>query len=167
MRKTGLKVILILVCICLAAALAGCGAVVLTRPAKSDGAASVAITGSCNMSLENGVITITGQTNIMDGALLQIAVVGQDGLTVDSKVITKSGDQISQSFNISEKYKDIKTVFGFITCAPSQYGAQPDGVYNSYGRKFENITADNDNYQWDGGGNIIIFQSAETIDLTN
>jgi len=165
MRKISLKILMAMMVIGLAASAAGCGAPVLVRPSRSPDAQTVKITGSCEISVLNNTVTVSGENNIMNGALIQIAVVGQDGLTLDSAIIKKSSDQISHSFGITDKYNGVKSIIGFITCAPSHYGTQPDEVYKSYGHKFENIDAAEENYIWDGAGNIIIFRSKETVDL--
>lgn len=160
MRKLNFKIFLVLFVVIIAASFSACSSPVLSRPLPSPGVTTIKINGSCDISINNNVVTVSGQTDIMDGAILQIAVLGQNGMTLDSVIITKSGDQISHDFTITDKYKGVTAVTGFITCMPKLYGNQPDAVYKAYGNKFENVDA----AQWNAEGNIIIFQS-KTIDL--
>lgn len=165
MRKSSLKIIVMVLCLAAAAALfSGCGSVQLAKPTPRGGVASFSITGSCDISIEGNVLTVSGETNIMDGAFINVSVMGQNGMTVDSVNIVKSGDSISQKFEISDKYKDIVKIKGYITCAPTQYGKHPDEVYNSYGEQFEYITASTDNYIWGKDGIVVLFDS-EMIDV--
>ncbi len=148
--------------------MAGCGgAASVPKPTMSENATPVSVDGSCEMSLDGDTITVSGETSLMDGALLHISVVSQDGMIVDYVTMTKSGDQVSHEFTISsEKYDDtVKAVTGFITCAPSQYGEQPEAIYASYGKKFENLQAPEGDIVWNGGGVVVLFAS-ESVELT-
>jgi hypothetical protein len=159
------KSFIIFVAVCtaiLSLLLSGCGAAAIARPTPDPGAQLVKITGSCDITVNGNVITVSGTTNIMDGAMIYISVLGQNGMTLDKATIKKSGDQISQNFTMDDKYEKINAITGFITCAPRLYGTQDD-LYKTYGNKFENIDAPNDNYQWDNEGKVIIFQSKQLI----
>lgn len=144
--------------------LSACGASAITRPVPTVGAAMVSVSGSCEIALEDGFITVSGETDIMDGALIHLSIVSQDGMIVDSVKFTKNGDAVSHRFTVTaDKYDDsIMKVTGFITCAPSLYGAQPEGVYNVYGKDFENIEGD---FLWNNDGIIILFAS-EMVDFS-
>ncbi len=145
---------------------AGCGSVDLSKPKSSTEGAAVSVTGSCDIAVNGDKITVSGTTDILDGAILYISVLSQDGKTRDSVKITKAGGEISQEFAITaEKYDDsVKSVTGYITCAPSLYGNQPDNVYTAYGRKFENVTAPEGDLVWNKDGVIIVFGS-KSVDL--
>ncbi len=147
--------------------LAGCGGGgTLKKPEMKEGAVAVEVTGSCDIKMENGVITVSGETNVLNGSILYISVEAQNGMTLDSVKITKQNDDpISHDFAISDdKYSDsVKTITGHITFAPRLYGTHADIVYETYGTKFENITS-GDNLIWDTSGNIVVFAS-ETIDF--
>ena len=144
--------------------LAGCGSPTINRPQKTPGAVGVNVTGSCDIELGGGVITVSGQTDIMNGSLIHVSVVSQDGMIVDAVTFAKTEDAVKYEFAVtSEKYDDsVKKVTGFITCAPSLYGAQPEAVYAVYGKNFENIEGDN---IWNNDGIIVLFAS-ETVDFT-
>jgi hypothetical protein len=132
----------------------------------SEDATQVSVDGSCEIAVNGDKITVSGETNVMDGAMLHISVVSQDGMIVDYVKMTKSGDQISQDFMItSEKYDDtVKAVTGYITCAPTLYGQQPQAIYDAYGKKFENLDAPEGEMVWNGDGVVVVFGS-ESVDL--
>lgn len=150
----------------LAAMMAGCGSVTIAKPQMSENATQVSVDGSCDISLNGDTFTVSGETNILDGALLHVSVVSQDGMIVDYVTMTKNGDQISHDFKItSEKYDDtVKIVTGFITCAPTLYGQQPDAIYAAYGKKFENLDGPEGDIIWNGDGVVALFGS-ESIKL--
>ena len=146
--------------------LAGCGGGGTLKKAEMKEGAAAEVTGSCDIKLENGVITVSGETNLLNGSILYISVEAQNGMTLDSVKITKlNDDPISHDFVISEdKYNDsVKTITGHITFAPRLYGTHADIVYETYGTKFENITA-GENLVWDTSGNIVVLAS-ETIEF--
>ncbi len=153
--------------ILLTMALAGCGGGgALHKPAMQTGAVAVEVTGSCDIKLENGVITVSGETNLMNGALVYISVEAQNGITLDSRTTIVGGESISEDFIVSDdKYDDsVKTITGHITCAPRLYGNQNPDIYNAYGSKFENIQSEG-NLVWDAAGCFVVFGS-KTIDFT-
>ena len=169
MRNKSLKITAVaLIVAILAMMMAGCGAPTISKPQMSEGAQSVKVEGSCDIAINGDVITVSGETNLMDGVVLDISIVSQDGMTVDNVRVTKNGDQVSQDFAItSEKFDEtVKSVTGFIACAPSQYGqhANQDTVFDKYGKKFENIEADKENLVWNAGGNVVLFAS-QSIDI--
>lgn len=147
--------------------LGGCsGGGTLNKTEMKEGAVAVTVTGSCNIKVENGVITVSGETNLLSGSILYISVEAQNGITLDSVKITKGdSDQISQDFSITDdKYTDsVVSVIGHITCAPRLYGTQPANIYETYGDKFENIVSDG-NLIWNSSGVSVVFGS-EAVDL--
>ncbi len=166
MRKNSFKIISI--CIFLTAAvlfLSACSAPQLARPTIAPGAPIYDITGECSISIKGNVITVSGKTNFDKDVVLYISVEGQDGMTIDSVTIKQiSPDEpISQDFTIGSKYDGIDKVIGHITCAPTLYGKQLDGIYQKYGKRFECIKTDNDNYIWTNDGNVVVFASEEAV----
>ena len=141
-------------------ALAGCGAASVERPEALAGAPTFEVTGSCDISVDGDTVTVSGETNIVDGALIDISVVGQNGMVIDNETVTKSGDTFSKTFTITgEKYDGIQSIVGYITFAPKTFGNQPDAVYRTYGDDFEYIDAGEGNYIWDKNGIIVMFAS--------
>ncbi len=164
MQKKRLKILTAVVLVLLLALLAaGCGAASIPKPQPTQGAKTVTVTGNCDLEIEDNTIIVSGETDLIDGALLHVSVVSQDGMIVDSVKLTKSGDTVEQRFIITEeKYGDsVKTITGFIVCAPSLYGAQPQAVYDAYGKRFENIQGD---FVWNDNGIIVLFAS-ETVEF--
>ncbi len=167
MRKINFKRILFsLLIVILAVLFAGCGAASIPMPTPQPGITPSPVSGSCDIEINGDIITVSGQTNLMDSVILNVSIVGQDGMTIDSENIVqeKSGQNISQDFAIDEEYKDIVSVTGYISCAPSLYGKQSESVLNRYGQKFENISSENNDYVWGHNGNVIVFAS-EALDL--
>lgn len=147
--------------------LAGCGGGgTLKMPEKKEGAVTVEVTGTCDIKLENGVITVSGDNDLLSGTILYVSVEAQNGMTLDSVKITKINDgPISHDFVVSDqKYDDsVKTITGHITCAPRLYGTHAQIAYATYGNNFENISSEG-NLIWDNSGKIVVFAS-ETIDF--
>jgi len=167
MQKKCFKITVAVVMALMTVLLAGCsGAVSIPKPTMSENATSVAVDGSCEISVSGDKITVSGETSIMDGALLHVSVVSQDGMIVDFVKITKNGDAVSHDFTVtSEKYDDtVKAVTGYISCAPTIYGQQPQAVYDAYGKKFENIEAPDGSIVWNGDGVVVVFGS-KSVDL--
>jgi|GEM_PF-1442870 hypothetical protein len=142
-------------------ALAGCGSVSsLERPMPTAGATTYTVTGSCTISKSGDVVTVSGATDAMNGALIDVSVVAQNGIVIDHTAIQKTGDEISAQFTVTdEKYGDVVDMKGYITIAPLYYGKQSDEVYATYGKKFENITNDTDTAIWNNEGVILVFAS--------
>ena len=161
MQKVKYKSFAVIVCIgVLVIMLAGCGSVSLPRPEALEGAPTFEVTGSCDISIDGDVITVSGETDIMDGALIDISVVGQDGMVIEHEKITKSGDTMSHEFVITDElYSGVDSVVGYITFAPKTFGNQLDAVYETYGDDFEYIDAGEGNYIWDKNGIIVLFAS--------
>jgi hypothetical protein len=92
-------------------------------------------------------------------------VEAQNGLTLDSVKVVKTGDKISQSFTMeADKYDEsVVALTGHITCAPKLYGTQTENVYVAYGNKFENIVSEG-SLIWNASGNIVVFAS-EPVEL--
>lgn len=168
MQKTRFKIIVTAVMLILLVAIsAGCGSVTISKPEMAENATAVSVDGSCQISVNGDKITVSGETNILDGALLHISVVSQDGMIVDYVTMTKNGDSFSHDFTItSDKYDDtIKVITGYITCAPTLYGQQPQAVYDAYGDDFENVEPPEDDLVWNRDGVVIVFGS-ESVELS-
>ncbi len=162
MQKKRFKIIIaVMMVLVFVGAAAGCAAPVVTKPQMTANATPVKVDGSCQIELNGDTLTVKGETNILDGAMLHISVVSQDGMIVDFVKMTKQGDSISQDFKItSEKYDDtVKSVTGYISCAPTLYGTQPDAIYSAYGQKFENVEAPEGDIVWNSNGVVIVFGS--------
>lgn len=165
MRNTGFKIIMVCLFILTAAfAFAGCTAPQLAKPTPLTGVPTYKVTGECNISINGNIITVSGKTDLDPGVFLNISVVGQNGMTIDSVTVTQknANEQISHDFTIDGKYEGVNKVVGYITCAPTLYGKQPperDGIYQKYGNKFEYIDVDTKNYIWGNDGVIILFAS--------
>lgn len=142
-------------------ALAGCGGVSsLARPTPDPSASLLPVTGSCAISKNGDVFTVSGTTDIMNGALIHISVVAQDGTAIHQTTITKVQNEISEQFTITaEQLKDVVDLKGYISCAPSYYGKQPNEVYDAYGKQFQNIINDTDTAVWTTEGVLIMFAS--------
>lgn len=168
MQRKRFKIIAAAILVVLLAVLtAGCGSTTLTKPQMTASAMAVKVTGSCEIEVNGDTITVKGETDIMDGAIIHISVVSQDGMIVDSVSGPKQGDSISREFKItSEKYDDsVKVVAGFISCAPTLYGTQPDAVYTAYGKKFENLEAPEGDIIWNSNGVVVVFGS-DSVELS-
>lgn len=145
--------------------LAACGEAAISRPQPKVDAVMVKVSGSCDIAVSNGIITVSGQTNIEKGALIHVSVVSQSGAVIDYQLITKDSDEIKCDFEkTQEKYGDISQITGYITFAPVRYGKQPEEIYNIYGEKFENIEFEKESVVWDNKGIIVLFAS-ETMAL--
>ena len=168
MRKKSVKILLASLSIVLMISVfTGCGAAVVTKPEMEEGAVTVPVSGSCDISVADGVITVSGETDLLSGSILYISVEAQNGMTIDFVKITKGDDdKVSHEFVIDgEKYDDnVVSVTGHITCAPKLYGKHADIVYETYGDKFENIENKTGDMVWNTEGVIVVFGS-ESIDL--
>ncbi len=162
MQKKRFKIIVaIMMALVFTALAAGCAAPVVTKPQMTANATAVKVDGSCQIEVNGDTVTVKGETNIMDGAMLHVSVLSQDGMIVDFVKMTKQGDAISHDFKITkEKYDDtVKSLTGYISCAPSLYGAQPPAVLAAYGEKFENVEAPEGDLVWNSNGVVIVFGS--------
>ncbi|MGE5496212.1 MAG: hypothetical protein ACM3S4_13020 [Burkholderiales bacterium] len=167
MRKISFKIVALMLCLAAAVAVfSGCGTVTLAKPTPLPGVPTYKITGSCEIAINGDVVTVSGKTDLDSGALINISVVAQNGMTIDSVTVTqnKANDTISADFNIAGKTSGVEKIVGYISCAPTLYGSQTDGVYQKYGKKFEYIEADNKNLIWGNDGNVVAFAS-DMIDL--
>ena len=113
------------------------------------------VTGSCAAELNDGVLKVTGQTNLMDGTNGIIGVMNSDGTRVDQIKVTKQGDNLQAQFTVNSSWP--KTVYAYIMFDTSKSDGQPDAVKAAYGKSFQNL--EGDNVIWDQKGNIAIFQS--------
>jgi hypothetical protein len=165
MRKFSFKIMVLVLTLAAAAAVfSGCGTVQLEKPKALEGVPTFPVTGSCEIAIKGNVINVSGETDLMDGTFINISVVAQNGMTLDSATIVKSGNSISSDFALTDKYEGVKKIKGYITCAPTLYGKQPDNVYKNYGNTFEYIETDKENYIWEKDGIIILFGS-DMVDL--
>lgn len=160
MQKNRTKIVLFILCVILITTVfSGCSGGA-SLPMPTAGGLKIPVTGNCEMVLNEGVITVSGQTDLMDGVLLNVSVVAQDGMVIDSVTFIKNGDEISQDFQITaEKYDGVKSIIGYITCSPSK---QTEAVYAAYGEKFASIELSD--FVWDKDGIVVLFGS-EMIDL--
>ena len=142
--------------------LAGCGAAAaLSRPLPTVGAATISIDGSCTISQSGDVITVSGTIGVMNGTVIDVSIVSQNGMVIDHLSFAKTQDTISQQFTVpADKLEGVVDMKGYISCAPSYYGQQPTDpdVYAAYGKKFENIT-NTENVVWNNEGIILTFES--------
>lgn len=142
--------------------LAGCGgAASLQRPtpAPTSSAAPVSVDGSCTISQSGDVITVSGTISVMDGTIIDVSIVAQNGMILDHHTLAKTQDAISEQFTVpADKMEGVVDIMGYISCAPSYYGKQPTGIYTAYGKKFENITNEN-NVVWSNEGVVLVFAS--------
>ncbi len=162
MKKFHLKTIIIVLCLVMVTAvLSGCGGAPLEKPERLADVPTYDITGNCELELNEDVITVSGETDFMDGALLHISVHDQAGNELDSVNIIKNGDKVSQKFQVTQnKYDDsILYVIGYITCAPTYYGDQTESVFANYGEEFEYVNAPEGNLIWSNDGNMVLFNS--------
>jgi hypothetical protein len=162
MRIRSIKILFCSFLLILVFILTGCGAAQLARPTPAQGAPTYDITGECSISIKDNVITVSGKTNFDAGVFLNVSVLGNNGMTIDSATITQKNpnEQISQDFTIDEKYNEVNKVVGYITCAPTLYGKHPaEGIYQKYGDKFECINTDTKNYIWVNDGVVVLFAS--------
>ncbi len=162
MRKIRLKWLAGLLSILLIiSALAGCGSITsLAKPMPTANAVTYPVTGSCTISKNGNVITVSGTTDIMNGTWIDISVVAQDGTVIDHIGFAKTQDEISQQFTLTaEQLSGVVDMKGYICVAPSFYGKQPKEVFEKYGKKFENITAAAEDMVWSGEGIMLTFAS--------
>ena len=122
-------------------ALAGCGGSAIAKPTPPSNIDPVSVDGTCSLTRSGNDLIVTGETNILEDALIYVSIHSQDGLELDSRKISNPADgKISETFTISGEFDDsVKIIYAFITCAPKKYGAQDDGVLHLYGDKFEYV----------------------------
>lgn len=140
--------------------LAGCGGVsALARPMPSAGAATIAIEGSCTISQDGDVITVSGTIGVINGTMIDVSIVAQNGMVIDHKSFLKTQEDISYQFTVpADKLEGVVDMRGYISCAPSYYGKQPTEILTAYGNKFENIT-NTENVVWSNEGIVLTFAS--------
>ncbi len=167
MRKISFKIVALILCLAAAVTVfSGCGAVTLAKPTPLAGVPTYKITGSCEIAINGDVVTVSGKTDVDPETLINISVVGQNGMTIDSVTIAqnKANDTVSADFNIAGKTNDVEKIVGYITCASTLYGKQTEPIYQKYGKKFEYLEADNSNLIWGNDGTVVTFAS-DMIDL--
>ncbi len=141
-------------------ALAGCGGVSsLARPTPDPGASQYTVNGSCSISKTGDIITVSGTTDVMNGTIINVSVVAQDGTVIDSINVTQTGAEISQQFTVTDKYDGIVDMKGYLTITPSYYKKQPSNVTEVYGSQFQNIVNDTDTAIWSSEGVMLVFAS--------
>ncbi|WP_147554014.1 hypothetical protein [Christensenella timonensis] len=151
------KLILLLAVTMVAAFIfSGCnGAQEIKRP-EPDGTTTEA-TGSCQAVLNGDTLTVSGETNLMDGTNGIISVLNANGITLEQQKITKNGDNLTWDFKVVDEWPEV--VYGFITFDTQKADGQPDEVKKAYGNKFQNLTGKHT--IWDQKGVIAVFQSEE------
>ena len=161
MLKKYVRIITAVMAVMITILLAGCGNADLSKPKMKEGAVQVPVKGTCDMVVEDGVITVSGETDLLAGSILYISVEAQNGMTLDYVKMTKGdANAVSHKFNMNEKYDDsVKTITGHISFAPTLYGKHADIVYETYGDKFENIVSDDSSLVWNSNGVIVVFAS--------
>jgi len=144
-----------------AALLAGCGqAASLKRPEATEGATEVTISGTCSISQEGDVFTVSGSIDVMNGTWIDVSVVSQNGMILAHKTFQRSDEPILETFTITaDKLEGVVDVKGYICCAPSYYHKQETEVYNVYGKKFENIQNGADTAVFNNEGVVLTFAS--------
>lgn len=161
MRKISFKIASVsLFLITMVFVLSACAAPQITKPTPdpSSTAKIYDITGECSISIKDKKITVSGKTNFDPNVKLNVSVVGQNGMTIDFTdiILTQANEQVSHDFIIDDRYSGVKKVVGYITCSPV---GQTDETHQKYGRKFEYIKTDNNNYIWDNNGVVVLFAS--------
>lgn len=160
MKKIGFKTIIVVFCIILImGVLSGCGGAPMVKPERLADVPTYDVTGNCELELTGDVITVSGQTDLMDGVIVHISVHDQAGKELDSVNIIKNGDKMSQEFQVTaSKYDETtKYVVGYITCVPKLYGEQSESVFKNYGEKFEYVNTKDD--LWNNEGILVVFGS--------
>ena len=158
MKKVKIVAVLFSVII-LTAVLAACGSAAIPKPTVSGEVTTVEITGNCQLAVEGSKIVVSGETSFMTGTIIYISVVAQSGMELSSAKVSQPADgKVEAVFERTKDYesKDITSITGFITIAPTVYGKQTDSVYTEYGKKFELISNDT---VWSKDGNIVTFAS--------
>ncbi len=158
MKKVKIVAVLISVII-LIGILAACGSAAITKPTVSGEVTTVEITGSCQLKVDGTKVTVSGETSFMTGTIIYISVVAQSGMELSSAKVSQPEDgKVEAVFEMTNEYKakNITSITGYITIAPSEYGKQSDSVYTEYGSKFELISNDT---VWNKDGNIVTFAS--------
>ena len=160
-NRTGMKkklVLLLVIIITAVTIFAGCGgAQEIKRPKPEEGKITVEVTGSCEAVLNGDTLTVSGQTNLMDGTNGIISVLNANGITLEQQKITKNGDNLTWDFKVTEEWPEV--VYGFITFDTQKSDGQPSEVKEAYGSKFQNLTGKDT--IWDQKGVIVIFKSDE------
>lgn len=167
MRKNSFKIIVLLLCLAAAVTMfSGCGAITLAKPTPLAGVPTYKATGSCEIAINGDVATVSGKTDLDPGVILNISVIGQNGMTIDSVNVTQTAvnGALTADFNLAGKTEGVEKIVGYITCAPTLYGKQTEAIYQKYGDKFQYLQADNKNYEWNNDGVIVLFAS-DTKDL--
>lgn len=141
--------------------LAGCGSSAIPKPTPQaeEGIQAVEVTGYCEITVEDSAIKVTGETNLKTGTLMEISIVAQNGMEIESTTITKAGDDAFEAvFQMSgDKYgENVKAITAFVTAGPKTPKKQSGEVLKVYGSKFEQIT---NTAIWNKDGNIVTFSS--------
>lgn len=154
MKKIGIVLSIIVL---ISVIFAGCSSASaeVAKPQPSEGAETFAPEGSCDAALNGGVLTVTGESNLMDGTNGIVSVLGFDGITLEEQKFTQQGGSVSFDFEVADDWPD--TVYGYIAYSTQQGDKQPKEVTAVYGKKFENL--DGPNVIWDLKGVVAIFQS--------
>ena len=162
MQKKSIKILILVIALALMMTmLAGCGSASLKAPEAASEVQTYEITGTCEIAVNDGVVTVSGETNILSDARIHVSVHAQSGTELDGITITKQSgnDQISEDFVMDNDYDDAQSIIGYITLAPKEYGKQLDKIYDAYGDNFEYVETADENEIYNRNGNVVLFAS--------
>lgn len=143
----------------LAVAFSACGSRTITRPGMTGNA--VEVTGTCAISKTAGGVTVSAETNLVDGTKGRVSVGTPEGKVLAKQAVEIKDGKASYEFAIGEDWGT--EVVGFFVASPSQDGEQTEAVYGVYGSKFENMQGEY--VIWDSSSVMMAINSAE-IDLS-
>ncbi len=78
------KIVLVISLVLVIGMLASCGATVIEKQTIAAGVSTVDVTGSCDMKVADTKITVTGETSFITGTIIEVSVVAQSGMIIDS-----------------------------------------------------------------------------------
>lgn len=144
----------------------GCGgsAGPLPKPKPSDAGAEMHyITGSCTAALEGDKIVVSGTSDIEDGTNGTISLLAANGRTIEEQKITKNGDNLQHTFDISDSWHT-KQVYAFISFGPKEGDSQSKAIREKYGKNFEYVEGDEGTIVWNSENVTVVF-SSELIEI--
>lgn len=139
--------------------LTGCscgGQMTVNKPVPEEGAQTYEISGQCTATLNDGVLKVSGSSDIADntnGTLSVFSSSGEELAMVD--VVQVNGQELSYDFEVEDDWPD--KVYGFLTFDTMQSKKQPKEVVKLYGKNFANIYGKH--VIWDVNGCAAVFQS--------
>ena len=134
-----------------------CSATAATKPEPVEGAETCEISGECWVEVGDGIVTVYGTSDIMEGTNGTISVYSSVGKEYGLEKITQAEENgiLSAEFKIEDNWAD--DVYGFLVFDTSQSDRQLDEVKAVYGDKFQNIVGDNTVFS--SQGVAVVFQS--------